>query len=65
MNVAMMCKQVPAYLPHELLGFPPDSLSGTMLSVELLTKLNIMEAEANKEHNKSRSGRRNKFEENR
>ena len=64
MNVAMMCKQVPAYLPHELLGFSPDSLMGTMLSVELLTKLNILETEASKKHNEERSGRRNKFENN-
>lgn len=65
MNVALMCKQVPAYLPHELLGFTPDNLMGTLLSVELLTKLNNMEAEANKKENQTRSERMNKFKSNR
>ncbi len=57
----MMCKQVPVYLPHELLGFKTDDLRGTLLTVSLLTKLNRMENEANKEHNQQSSSRMNKF----
>lgn len=65
MNVAMMCKQVPAYLPHELLGYPVYSLEGTLLSVELLSKINREENENSKEHNQKSSSRRDKFNSNR
>jgi len=65
MNVALLCKVVPAYLPHELLGFRTDSLQGTLLSIDLLTKIGNLESEANKEHNTKRSGRMSKFEDTR
>ena len=64
MNVGMMCKQVPVYLPHELLGFKTDDLKGTLLTISLLAKLNRMENEANKEHNQQSSSRMNKFKSN-
>ncbi len=64
MNVGQICKQIPAYLPHELFGFPADSLEGTLLTAAILTKLNRMENEAGKEHNVQRNSRMNKFNRN-
>ena len=60
MNVGYMCKIVPAYLPHELLGFKKDSLPGTLLSIEILGK--IVEAENKQVTDKTgQTQRRNKF----
>lgn len=58
----MMCKQVPAYLPHELLGFQHDELSGTLLTFDLLEKLNTLEKEQQEQAgNDNASSRMRKF----
>ena len=61
MNVASLCKQVPAYLPHELLGYETDSLKGTLLSSKLISRLNELEIEASNEKTQKQSSRRSKF----
>ena len=39
MNVGNVCKAIPAYLPHELLGYKTDSLLGMLLSIKILEKI--------------------------
>jgi len=39
MNVGNVCKAIPAYLPHELLGYKTDSLPGMLLSIKILEKI--------------------------
>ena len=40
MNVGYVCKAIPAYLPHELLGHPKDSLKGMLLSMDIIENIN-------------------------
>ena len=40
MNVGHVCKAIPAYLPHELLGYKKDSLKGMLLTMEIVEKIN-------------------------
>ena len=64
MNVGYVCKAVPAYLPHELLGYPTDSLKGMLLTVKIVEKIN--EEEAKQTNDKTgQHARRRKFERNR
>lgn len=39
MSVGHVCKAIPAYLPHELLGYKTDSLPGMLLSISILEKI--------------------------
>ena len=52
MIVGSICKAIPAYLPHELLGYPTDSLEGMLLTKEILILLNQKESEAIDESSK-------------
>ena len=38
-NVGAVCKEFPAYLPHELLGYETDSSIGLRLSMEIMIKM--------------------------
>ncbi len=40
MNVGHVCKAIPAYLPHELLGYEKDSLKGMLLTMKIVEKIN-------------------------
>ncbi len=46
MNVGATCRAIPAYLPHELLGYNKDSLMGTMLTFKILDAVITKENEA-------------------
>lgn len=40
MSVGYVCKAIPAYLPHELLGYKKDSLKGMLLTTKIIEKIN-------------------------
>lgn len=61
MNVGYMCKAVPAYLPHELLGYARTSLDGTLLSMDILTKIGEEERKEIQSSNSDAAGRRAKY----
>ena len=62
MNVGRICKAIPAYLPHELLGFKSDDLSGMLLTTRIVNELNIEENKAMQ--NPKQTARFNKFKAN-
>ena len=64
MNVGHVCKQIPAYLPHELFGFDQNSLPGMLLTIDILSKVNDQEAEASSEKNVKQHNRYSKFKKN-
>lgn len=39
MNVARVCRAIPAHMPHELLGYRRDDLPGMLLTKELVNKV--------------------------
>jgi len=43
MNVGYVCKAIPAYLPHELLGYQRNSLKGMLLTIKIIENINIEE----------------------
>lgn len=61
MNVAKVCKIIPAYMPHELLGFHKDSVPGMLLTIDLVNDIIEQENEANNPENKYH-GSRQRFE---
>ena len=63
MNVAKICKIIPAYLPHELLGFNKDSVPGMLLTIDLVNEIIEQENEAQDPNNKFHGSRErfNKF----
>lgn len=64
MNVGYVCKAIPAYLPHELLGYQTTSLKGMLLTVKIVEKMN--EEEAKQTNDKTgQHARRSKFKRNR
>ena len=68
MNVASLCKAVPACFPHEMLGYERDSLAGTFISLQLLSKLAKEEEEQMnspiRQHDAARNARMSKFKRN-
>lgn len=66
MNVAYACKAVPSCMPHELLGFDLNDLTGTLLSIKLLNKVAEEEQEMQDKNdtNKKQKGRMDKFKRN-
>ena len=64
MNVAWVCKQIPVYLPHELLGYPKDSLPGMLLTIELVSKMNEEENKQSDPKYAARNARMQKFRRN-
>ncbi len=60
----MICKAIPAYLPHELLGYERNSLNGMLLTFEIVSNLNMKEHSKSKGE-KGRMSRMAKFRRNR
>ena len=57
MNVGRMCRMFQTHLPHECLGFPLDSVHGTLISMKIANKLALEEKEQSKESNIKQSNR--------
>ena len=64
MNVAAVCKYIPAYLPHEVLGFPRDSLPGMLLTIDMVKTMVDKENETVQDK-AGQTSRINKFKKNR
>ena len=64
MNVGYVCKTIPAYLPHELLGYPSDSLPGMLLTFDIVDKIITKENEQTSQASKGSKSRINKFKAN-
>lgn len=63
MNVGRVCKAIPAYLPHELLGYETSDLRGMLLTTKIINELQIEENAAMDKN--SQTSRLRKFKQNR
>ena len=62
MNVGRVCKAIPAYLPHELLGYKTNDLRGMLLTAMIINEVQIEENAAMDKN--SQTSRRQKFKRN-